>query len=324
MSDSFAHGMINTEFEDPSLFVRVLREKRALLFDIGNITNLGPGDLQKITDVFVTHTHIDHFMGFDTLLRAVLRREVPLRVYGPANIIECVEGKLKGYTWNLIQDYPLTIQVFAVGEQTNRSCRFDAANSFSPTDESSTEFGGVVLREPLFTVKALVLDHQVPCLGFTLEEEFQINIDKDLLEKKGLEVGPWLTDFKKAIREGSEDKTYMVGGVLYHFKDLSAIARVTAGKKISYVTDVQMTERNIGGIIDFVRGSDVFYCEAYFMEKDRDRALERFHLTAKACGRIAREAGVKRLVPIHFSPRYRNRSESPREEAQEEFRKGAS
>ncbi|HKZ56748.1 MAG TPA: MBL fold metallo-hydrolase, partial [Thermodesulfovibrionales bacterium] len=77
MKPTFIHRMINGPFEDPCLFIRIIREKRAFLFDIGSIDRLKSGDLQKITDVFVTHTHIDHFIGFDTLLRALLRRERP-------------------------------------------------------------------------------------------------------------------------------------------------------------------------------------------------------------------------------------------------------
>ena len=123
MRPSFVHHLINGPFEDPALFVRIPGERRALLFDIGDISRLSPGDLQKITDVFVTHTHIDHFIGFDLLLRAVLHREAPLRIYGPANIIECVQGKLKGYTWNLIQDYPLKLDVFCIDRGQNKCSR---------------------------------------------------------------------------------------------------------------------------------------------------------------------------------------------------------
>ena len=74
MKPTFLCSLVNGPFEDPALFVRVLREKRAFLFDVGDVSALAPGDLQKITDVFVTHTHIDHFIGFDSLLRALLRR----------------------------------------------------------------------------------------------------------------------------------------------------------------------------------------------------------------------------------------------------------
>ena len=51
-----------------------------------------------------------------------------------------------------------------------------------------------------------------------------------------------------------------------------------------------------------------------------DRALQRFHLTAKITGRIAREAGVRNLVAMHFSPKYRGEDEKPEDEAQREFR----
>jgi ribonuclease Z len=55
------------------------------------------------------------------------------------------------------------------------------------------------------------------------------------------------------------------------------------------------------------------------MEADRERAFERNHLTAKMAGKIAREAGVKKLVAMHFSPRYRSSPDAPEIEAMEEF-----
>ncbi|MEW6054652.1 MAG: MBL fold metallo-hydrolase [Nitrospirota bacterium] len=324
MKPTFIHRLVNDPFEDPLLYVRIVREKRAMLFDAGNINRLKPGDLQKITDVFVTHTHIDHFIGFDTLIRALLRRETPLRVYGPSNIADCVEGKLKGYTWNLIREYPLKIEVFSVNSDRIFLSSFLAQNCFARSDHVSTEFSGTLLKEPLLTVKAVQLDHQVPCLGFSLEEEFHININKASLNQLGLPVGPWLSELKYAIREKRPDDTvFIIAGKKYQLGELKAITKTTEGQKISYVTDISMNSENIGKVIDFVRGSDTFYCEAYFMEKDRDRAAERFHLTARLTGVIARQAGVRNLVVMHFSPKYRNKTESPKDEAIEAFRNPA-
>lgn len=320
MKSTFIHSLVNDRFEDPSLFVRILREKRAFLFDIGNITRLGQGDLQKITDVFVTHTHIDHFIGFDTLLRALLRRDIPLRVYGPANIADCVAGKLKGYTWNLIKEYPLKIKVFRIDGNKIYTSDFNAENCFSRVEGNVCEFNGLLLKEPLFIVKAVLLDHQVPCLAFSIEEEFHINIDKALIKEMNLPVGPWLSQFKKAIRENRPDDTkFEISEIIYTLGELRKIVRITRGQKISYVTDVSINEPNIRKIIDFVYGSDTLYCEAYFMEKDKDRALERSHLTAKTAGKIAKEARVKNLVAMHFSPKYRNKTETPESEALIEF-----
>lgn len=323
MKPTFIHKLINGPFEDPCLFVRLIREKRAFLFDIGSIDRLRSGDLQKITDVFVTHTHIDHFIGFDTLLRALLRRNRPLRVFGPSNIIECIEGKLRGYTWNLIKEYPLKIDVISIKEDKMFTSSFYAEDCFEKKLVDIYDFDGTILKEPLFRVKAVQLDHQIPCLAFSLEEDFHININKALLIKRKLPVGPWLADLKKAIREKKPgDTEFIIEGTKYYLDDLKDIAKITKGQKVSYVTDVSLTEENIRKIIELVRNSDTLYCEAYFLEKDRERAIERFHLTAKTAGRIAREANVGNLVAMHFSPKYRNNSETPEDEAIREFNIG--
>jgi ribonuclease Z len=320
MKPSFMHSAVNGPFEDPAVFVRILREKRALLLDAGDISVLKPGDIQKITDILITHTHIDHFIGFDTLIRALLRRTIPLRVYGPSNITDCVEGKLKGYTWNLITDYPLIIDVFSINVNTVRRSRFSARNRFQREDKNIYNTDGLLFRDPLFTIKALQLDHQIPCLAYSIEEEFHININKALLHEMALPVGPWLASFKKAIREQLPGETeFIVADQRHRLHELRAIATITKGQKISYVTDVSITDDNIQRIVEFVRDSDTFYCEAYFLDKDIDRARERFHLTAKLTGSIARQAGVKHLVAMHFSPRYRNLPENPEHEAMREF-----
>jgi len=137
----------------------------------------------------------------------------------------------------------------------------------------------------------------------------------------GLPVGPWLSELKRAIREQrSGDSEFEISNRIYKFKELKNIAKITKGQKISYVTDVSINEENIKKIVEFVYDSDTLYCEAYFMEKDRDRALERFHLTAKITGRIARDARVKNLIVMHFSPKYRDSTETPENEAMTEFR----
>ena len=321
MKPTFIHRLINGPFEDPCLFVRIIREKRAFLFDIGNIDRLKPGDLQKITDVFVTHTHIDHFIGFDTLLRALLRRERPLRIYGPSNIAECIAGKLKGYTWNLIKEYPLKIDVFCIKGDKIITSGFNAENCFEKTEGSIYNFEGFVLHEPLFRVRAIQLDHQIPCLAFSLEEEFHININKAALTEMGFPVGPWLSELKKAIREHKSGNTeFTVNNRRYQLDELRYIAKITRGQKVSYVTDASPSEENVKRIIELVRDSDTLYCEAYFLEKDRDRALERFHLTARATGMIAKKGKVGNLVVMHFSPKYRSQPETPENEAIREFR----
>ncbi|MEW6108337.1 MAG: ribonuclease Z [Nitrospirota bacterium] len=320
MKPVFHHKLLNDYFEDPCLFIRILREKRAILFDIGNINRLKPSDIFKVTDVFVTHTHIDHFIGFDTLLRATLRRDTPLNIYGPPKITACVEGKLRGYVWNLTGEYPSVINVFSYNGRSLSHSVFSAKNKYRKETATSSKSDGTLLKDMMFKVRAIVLDHGTPCLAYALEEEFHINIDKDLLTKKGLVVGPWLTEFKRVLRRNPDyDGMFRIEGKSYRLSELSDIARITRGQKISYLTDIAMSKKNINIAVGFLRDSDILYCESYFLEKDRDRALKRSHLTAKTCGEIAKKAGVKRLVPMHFSPKYRDCPECVIKEAMEEF-----
>ncbi|MEE9185493.1 MAG: hypothetical protein V3U81_00590 [Candidatus Binatia bacterium] len=98
MGDTFLPRLVNGPFDDPALFVGFRYERRALLFDLGHIESLTTREILKLTDVFVSHTHMDHFIGFDTLLRCSLNRKSKIRIFGPKGIIENIKGKLAGYT----------------------------------------------------------------------------------------------------------------------------------------------------------------------------------------------------------------------------------
>ena len=321
MKPSFHAAAVNGPFRDPCVYLRIIRENRAMLFDIGDIGALSPGNLLHVTEVFVSHTHIDHFIGLDMLLRTVLRRDAPLKIFGPANIISCVEGKLRGYTWNLIRDYPLEIEVFEVKGVLLSHASFHASRSFQRVDNVDKEFNGILIEDPLFTIKGVELSHKIPVMAYALEEAFHINIDKAALVERGLPVGPWLSTFKKAIRAGCPGNEVLeVAGRQYSMAELMDVARLTRGQKISYVTDVAPTNDNIERVVRFVRGSDVLFCEAYFLQRDRELAFERHHLTAALAGRIAREAQAGNLELMHFSPKYTHCVDEIYSEAMQEFR----
>jgi len=65
----------------------------------------------------------------------------------------------------------------------------------------------------------------------------------------------------------------------------------------------------------------VLFCEASFLDIDREKASKRGHLTAKQAGCVAREAGVKELKVFHFSPRYESSPDKLYQEAAQEFKK---
>ena len=107
--------LINGRFGDPALFVGALFERRAIQFDLGDIMALPARNIRRIEHVFVSHAHIDHFIGFDLLLRVLVGREATVKLYGPAGFIDRVRHKLQAYQWNLVDRFLFDL-VFVVTE----------------------------------------------------------------------------------------------------------------------------------------------------------------------------------------------------------------
>ncbi|RMG01773.1 MAG: ribonuclease Z [Nitrospirae bacterium] len=320
MRTSLLHRPLNGPFEDPMVYIKLLRERRALLFDAGETGALTPRQINIISHLFITHTHIDHFIGFDRILRVVLRREKPLIIYGGPGITEKVEGKLRGYTWNLIEEYPVSLIVHELDGEEHRVSEFNAKRGFEKYEIKTTRAEEVILREPDFTVKVALFDHGIPVLGFSIEEERHLNINKVKLAERGLSIGSWLSQLKDAYRRNDNSWTIKVDKKLYSLNDLKDLVVESPGKKITYITDISPTKENIERAVSLSSEADTLYIEAYFLEQDLERAVERNHLTAGIAGRIGREAGVRELIPLHTSPKYLSNPESVINEVMENFR----
>lgn len=320
MRTSLLHRPLNGPFEDPMVYVKLLRERRALLFDAGETTTLTPRQINTISHLFITHTHIDHFIGFDRILRVVLRREKPLIIYGGPGITEKVEGKLRGYTWNLIEDYPLSMIVHELDGKEHRISEFIAKRNFEKNEIGTSRAEEVILKEPDFAVKSALFDHAIPVLGFSVEEERHLNINKVKLAERGLSIGSWLSQLKYAYRRNDTTWSIRLDKKHYTLNDLKDLVVESPGKKITYITDISPTEENIARAVALSRGADTLYIEAYFLEVEMERAIERNHLTAAIAGRIGREAGVGELIPIHISPKYLSSPECVINEMMENFR----
>jgi ribonuclease Z len=333
MPRHFDPHLINDPFGDPGLYVNLVFERRALLFDLGDLSRLSPRELLRISDVFVSHRHMDHFMGFDQLLRCILGRETVVGFYGPPGLIEGIEHKLKAYTWNLIAGYEgnPTLRVSEIDEMGRlTSAQFSGRAAFERAEgESGLSKEGVLLQEPGFLVRAAMIDHGIPALAFALEERAHINIWRNRVEAMGLAVGPWLGAFKQAILRGSPEDTPVAVTWADARKEgpqslpLGAlkkeIMRITSGRKIVYVVDCAFTEANVARIVALAQGADILFIEAVFLEEDSARAAERRHLTAHQAGTLARLANVKRLVTLHYSPRYQGHGERLAREAEAAF-----
>jgi len=333
MRPSFQPRLVNGPFQDPGLFIPFRFEKRALLFDLGDLHTLSPREILKITHIFVTHAHMDHFIGFDMLLRHFLGRHKTLHIFGPPGFFANVEGKFSSYTWNLVGEYnnELLIHVHEVHTKQILQKTYVCREQFrAKALVGSRPNNGVIWSEPSFHIKAELLDHRTPCLGLCLVENFYVNIIKGALDELGLPVGPWLNRFKQAIYEnrdpGSDfNVTWEKNGVVIkerHYKLgylLDKIAKISPGKTIGYITDVIGTEENTRKIVSLVKDADVLFIEAAFLDRDREIAQKKFHLTARQAGLIGAQARVRYLNLFHFSPRYAEDEEVFEKEALEAY-----
>jgi ribonuclease Z len=308
--------LVNGRSGDPALYIETLFEKHAILFDLGDISPLSPRKIQRVDHVFVSHTHIDHFFGFDRLLRLLVGREKKVALYGPTGLIDHVHHKLQAYRWNLFNRYASDL-VFVVTEvpssSESRLAQFRLRNAFA-AEPIGTEIiaENVICNEPSFRVSAAILEHGTPCLAFAIEEAAHVNVWKSRLAEFGLPIGPWLRELKQAVIESRPDHHLLrvpAGSGTSETREmplaaLSSVLTVTPGQKIAYVTDAADTATNRTAIIRLVRNADLLFIEAAFAQADAGLAAQRSHLTTAAAGSIARDAQVRRVEPFHFSARY--------------------
>ena len=335
MRPSFQPELINDPFSDPGLFIPFLFEKRALLFDLGDLSSLSPRDLLKVTHVFVTHAHMDHFIGFDALLRVFLARDKTLHLYGPPGFFKHVDGKLAGYTWNLLSEYKndFRIEVTEVHPDRLFAKTYICRDRFRPENTAPIKtFSGTLHKEPSFSIQGILLDHRIPCLGLSLTENYYVNINKEALMELGLPVGPWLNRLKAAIYEkkdyggdflvtweqkgkGLNEKRFVLGDLV------KKITRISPGQKIVYITDVVASPENCQKIISFAEGADLLFIEAAFLDSEKELADRKYHLTALKAGELAKKAGVRHFRLFHFSPRYKGRTGELEDEAKRAYEK---
>jgi ribonuclease BN (tRNA processing enzyme) len=164
-----------------------------------------------------------------------------------------------------------------------------------------------LLDHPDFKVWAATLDHgTIPVLAYRLEQAPKLNVRKERLRALNLPPGPWLGELKQNVAADElhvaiklpGGSTAAVGSLA---KDLLVI---TPTLKLVYATDCTDSKTNREKLAKLAHGAHSLFCEAAFLEADREYAEKSGHLTTQGCGAIALAAQVEQLVPFHFSRRY--------------------
>jgi len=148
----------------PALLVR--RGAERILIDCGEGTQrqlLQAGGLSDVTDVFITHLHVDHWLGLPGMLQtfSMRDRERALTIHGPNGLDELMRSMRRIY-----------------GRLT------------FPLDVVELEAGESVRRDDL-EIQAINVRHRVLAFGYVLAEDARPGrFDADLAESLGVTPGP--------------------------------------------------------------------------------------------------------------------------------------
>lgn len=318
--------LVNEPFSDPGVYLDFRYGRRAILFDLGDVSPLSSRELLRVSHAFISHTHVDHIAGFDRLFRLCLHRPSPLTLIGPSGFTDQIEHRIRSFTWNLLDENSVDFCLRAMdydGVRLVKAAEFHAREAFTRRDLSPPGFqDGVAWMEEDFRIEAVALDHGIPSLAFALKEVLQVNVWRGVLAEMGVSPGPWLNEAKRAVRRGLPDDHPIA--LSDHDKirlgDLKHRAlRVAPGQIVAYVTDAAPHAQNRAKILKLAEKADQLFIEAVFLERDRPLAEASRHLTAWDAGAIAREAGVRHVVPFHHSARYLSEPDVLREEVFESF-----
>jgi ribonuclease Z len=251
----------------PATLVR--RGGARLLFDCGEGTQrqLLRSDvgLVELEDVFVTHFHADHYLGLPGMLKtfALRGRELPLTVHGPRGL-----GDLFSALRRIFGRLTYSVEIVEL------------------------EAGDLVERDG-FHVEAIVVDHGVPAVGYSLvEDERPGRFDVAAADALGVPDGPE----RGALQRG--ETVDVTGGRIVAPADVLGPPR--PGRKVVLTGDTAPA----ASVVEAATGADLLVHESTFLADERARARETSHSTAGEAALVAREAGVKLLALTHVSTRY--------------------
>lgn len=227
-------------------------------------------NLHRIEHIFISHLHGDHYLGLMGLLFTLHlnKRKNDLHIYSHRGLDEIITLQLKHSRSAL--NYRIIFHALTPEKQE------------------------IIFENKTVTVETIPLRHKLDCSGFLIREKQKPRrIDKTLLPAN-------LSFLQLNKLKAGEDLLDDQGNVLYKNEDITLPPR--NARSYAYCSDTQYHEP----IIEQVKGVDILYHEATFMEEEIDKAAETMHSTVKQAATIAVKANPVRLIIGHFSARYKD------------------
>ncbi|WP_433333783.1 ribonuclease Z [Spirillospora sp. CA-294931] len=242
-----------------------------LLFDPGEGTQrqmaLAGVTASDLTWICVTHFHGDHCLGVPGIVQRIARDGVQHRV----NAVFPASGR--DY-WERLRHATAFRDTEVIDERPVSGDRMALDTGDAP-----------------FTLMARRLSHPVEAYGYRLEEPDGLTMLPGELAARGVH-GPMVRRLRDEGRVTLPDGTTVA-------LDECSVRR--PGQKLAFVMDTRLCD----GVTELAEGVDMLVIESTFLDSETAHAQEYGHLTAGQAGKVAAEAGVRRLVLTHFSERYR-------------------
>lgn len=291
-----------------------------ILFDLGTLDHLSNRELLKIKHIFVSHTHIDHFIGFDRLLRVHLPHFKKLSLYGPPGFIEQVSYKLKGYTWNLLSPAQIEWTVYEAHPGKKVHALLSSDRQFE-IGERVTGHGPLYQGEDLTIIEAQALDHGIPSMAYRYLGPKRYGVKKDALKALGLTPGPWIKNMQKKLARAEDPSTVWVERDLQLKKEilLEEVFYEKPRIAVGYVTDAVFSKENVMALQKAFSPLETLICEASFRDDDFKRAHDKKHLTTRQAALIAALLKASRLEVFHISNIYGDDYKTSEREAERFF-----
>lgn len=325
-TNSYELRFVNGLSGDPAVYLFFPTWSESLLFDLGGLEPMTNRELLKVRQAFVSHCHIDHFIGFDRLLRVNVPHFRNVRVTGPKGFIENVRGKLNGYCWNLLEGDQVSFTAQEVhADGTLLRADLLSSEKFKPTKEEreGPSHDGIVTVSELSDgamMNAIVLDHGTDSLAYRLDMPQRYRVKIDELDRFGLKPGSWIKDVQRAMNQKQMDALIEIDGQEFMIADLAAAVMEEHVKhSIGYVTDIVFDRENLERARRLLKDVTVLICEASFRDEDAYRAFSKKHLSTRQAALLAAYVGARRLEPFHFSGIYGGEDDVSREEASKFF-----
>lgn len=300
--------LVNGSTGDPVVLMDYPDRDDALLLDAGDNSALSLEQLSDLQAVFVSHHHVDHFIGLDRIVRANIDADKTVSIIGPNGTIQKVYDRIKSYDYQFFPFQKIVLDVVELTHETVRTARLDCGRRFpEPAITTQPRTGTTIFQTETLAVDACFADHTVPCLSFAVTEKPGYYLNQAALERGELKGGPWISEVLRRLRSnGQEDDQIIIDGGRFVLSELRKKYFVqSSGAKLAFITDTAMSEAVRPELLRLAHRATRLYCDSFYLEAQRSSAERHRHSTALQAAQFALDAGVDELILIHFANRYR-------------------